>query len=154
MGIKHAKHDYSISQTPRWQLHADVFVADSCLGMFCFQKCPNTLSKCCKTAKQTLFYMLMISHIGISPTAGEYYSLNTPPVAHQGARQLITFKLLPLVSQYFEEPVSCTKPTKEISHTFTFRCHLLYLFWFSTSQVLRYEPFSYKNCHRHMQASA
>lgn len=102
------------------------------------------------------FNMLMISQIGILPTAGECYSLNTPP--SQGARQLIIssypmiFKLLPFVPQYFEESVSCTNPTTEISHTFTFKYHLLYLFWFNTSQVLSYELFSYKNCDRHLQA--
>lgn len=100
----------------------------------------------------------MISHIGISTTAGECYSLNTPPVSAQGAKQLISsshliiFRPLLLVPQYFEEPVSCTNPTKEISYTFTFKYLLLYLFWFSTSQDLHYELFSYKNYDRHMQA--
>lgn len=160
MGMKHAKCDYSISQTSRWQLCADIFVVDSRLGMFSFRKCPNTLSKCCKRVKETFFYTLMISHIGILPTAGECYSLNAPLVASQGARQLLSsshpmiFKLLPLVPQYFEESVSCTNLTKEISHTFTFKCRLLCLFWFSTSQVLHYELLSYKNCDRHMQAPA
>lgn len=86
--------------------------------------------------------MPIISHIGISQIAGECYSFNTPPIACQGAwhlmrsSQFMIFKSLPLIPQYFEQPGSCTNPTKEVSHISTFKYHLLYLFWFSTSLAL------------------
>lgn len=58
MGMKHDKHYYCISQTSRWQLHAEVHVVDSPLGRLFFQKCPNTLRK---TIQQDLYVCIYIS---------------------------------------------------------------------------------------------
>ena len=147
-----------ITRSPK---HLDDNSMQTCLLQIHTQRCVafrNAQIHWANAAKESNnFFMLVISHIGISPTAGECYFLNTLPVASQRARQLLSsshpmiFRLLPLVPQCFEKPVSCTNPTKEISHAFTFKYHLLYLFWFSTSQVLPYDLF-WKNSDRHMQA--
>lgn len=53
---------------------------------------------------------------------------------------------LPLITLYFEEPVSCTNATKENS---TFKYHMLCA---GLALILCYKLFSYKSC-RHIQPS-
>lgn len=143
MGMKHAKHDYFISLTSRWQFYTTPVCCRFMLRVVLFSEMPKYTEQMLQNSQTAFsFHMPMISHICISQIAGECYSFNTPPIACQGARQLMCssqfmiFKLLPLIPQYFEQPGSCTNPTKAVSHISTFKYHLLYLFWFSTSLAL------------------